>query len=496
MRTFDLNIEKILEAWEPYHAIREIIANAIDEQLLSNTQDIRIWKDEDCNWHIRDYGRGIKYTHLTQNENDEKLNNLGVIGKFGIGLKDALATFDRHNIKVLIRSKYGDISLLKAHKQNFDDIVTLHASIEESLDQQMMGTEVIIENIKDEEVEHGKKLFLRFSGETILDSTKYGQIVKRGGSSSIIYINGVKAAEEENFLFSYNITTLNAATRKALNRERSNVGRTAYTDRVKAILIASESIFVAEALATDMSTISTGTHHDEMSWLDVQERAVHILNSDKKTLFVTSSEIMARPDLVEDGRSSGFRVVPIPDSLKYRIQGQKDIEGNLVMDLSQFVIQYNNSFEYKFIDETEMTPSELKIFKLTDQIFQEFGSKPSNVVAVKISETMRKDFDCTRETDVAWDSNTGFIIVKRSQLSCLNEYAGTLLHEVTHASTGYHDVDRQFESELSSLIGRLCAMLIEEKARKDISQTPSEEHRQTSQKTDSWYSRLAKRVTG
>ena len=30
VREFDLNIEKILENWENYHAIREIIANALD----------------------------------------------------------------------------------------------------------------------------------------------------------------------------------------------------------------------------------------------------------------------------------------------------------------------------------------------------------------------------------------------------------------------------------------------------------------------------------
>ncbi len=30
-RSFDLNIEKILEDWDIHHGIREIIANAIDE---------------------------------------------------------------------------------------------------------------------------------------------------------------------------------------------------------------------------------------------------------------------------------------------------------------------------------------------------------------------------------------------------------------------------------------------------------------------------------
>ena len=45
MKKFDLNIEKILEDWEMHHAIREIIANALDEQLLTKTKDVEIVKN-------------------------------------------------------------------------------------------------------------------------------------------------------------------------------------------------------------------------------------------------------------------------------------------------------------------------------------------------------------------------------------------------------------------------------------------------------------------
>src|SRR6266436_3174953 len=102
-RRFDLNIEKILEGWETCHAIREIIANALDEQILSGTKDVQITQNGNGSWHIRDYGRGLKYEHLTQNENQEKLNNPSkVMGKFGVGLKDALATLNRRSIDVLL----------------------------------------------------------------------------------------------------------------------------------------------------------------------------------------------------------------------------------------------------------------------------------------------------------------------------------------------------------------------------------------------------------
>ena len=62
IRKFDLNIENILEGWEICHAVREVIANALDEQALTNTRDVEITKGRDGAWHVQDYGRGLKYT--------------------------------------------------------------------------------------------------------------------------------------------------------------------------------------------------------------------------------------------------------------------------------------------------------------------------------------------------------------------------------------------------------------------------------------------------
>ena len=53
-RRFDLNIEEILEDWEIYHGIREVIANALDEQKQTGTKDIQIFRDNDNFWHIRE----------------------------------------------------------------------------------------------------------------------------------------------------------------------------------------------------------------------------------------------------------------------------------------------------------------------------------------------------------------------------------------------------------------------------------------------------------
>lgn len=462
MKQFDLNIEKILENWETYHAIREIIANALDEQLLSNTKDVEITK-ENSTWHIRDFGRGLKYTNLTQNENQEKLSNPSVIGKFGIGLKDALATFDRKGIKVLIKSQFGDITLSKAAKEGFADIITLHANISEPTDNKFIGTEFIIDGATDDDITKAKNLFLKFTGEQILEKTKAGDIVNKVGSIGKIYINGVRVAEEERFLFSYNITQLTSAIKKSLNRERTNVGRTAYTDSVKRILLGCKSTEVAKILADDLQNINYGTAHDELSWIDVQEHSVKILNQNEKVLFVSSTDIMLHPDMIEEAKASGLQIISIPENLKEKIKGGLDLSGNPIVDISQFVTTYNDSFSFDFVTIENLTKNEREIFDMTNDILNLIDGKPRSVRDIKISSTMRKDFFGEAETHGIWDPNTSSIIIHRPMLNSIKDYAGTLIHEALHAKSGLGDVSRNFESELTIAIGQISEKALTKK---------------------------------
>ena len=95
------------------------------------------------------------------------------------------------------------------------------------------------DGISDGNIDAAKNVFLKSAQEEELDATRYGQILRRAaGRSARIYVKALLVAEEENsFIFSYNITSLSAAMNRALNRERTNVGRTAYADRVKAVLL-------------------------------------------------------------------------------------------------------------------------------------------------------------------------------------------------------------------------------------------------------------------
>jgi hypothetical protein len=44
-KKFGLNIEKILEDWEIYEVIRDIVFTSIDEEILTNTETIKIFTD-------------------------------------------------------------------------------------------------------------------------------------------------------------------------------------------------------------------------------------------------------------------------------------------------------------------------------------------------------------------------------------------------------------------------------------------------------------------
>lgn len=454
MKKFDLNIDRVLENWDAFHAIREIIANALDEQALTNTQEIVISRDSDGHWRIRDYGRGLRHEHFTMNENQEKLEHPGLIGKFGVGLKDALATFDRLDIEARIRSKFCDVSFDRSEKHDFSDVITLHACISDPSDPTFVGTEFIFKNCSDDDIEKAKRLFLRFSGEETLEKTQYGEVLRNAGSPSYIYINGIRVAEEENFLFSYNITSLTAAIKKALNRERTNVGRSAYSDRVKSILLASSSEVVARALVDDLSNFGSGMLHDEMKWTDVSVHASKITNTSGNVLFLTDEEIMNAPRFIEEARASGRQIITIPSTVKEKLSGQVDTEGNAIQDLGNFVSEWNDSFEFKFVSTEKLAPTERSIFDMTNRIAGLVGGLPPKVQAVKISETMRPETGSFSETRGLWTGSE--IIVKRSELTSVESYAATLLHEIGHARSGETDITSGFEQELTSLLGMVA----------------------------------------
>lgn len=458
-RMFDLNIERVLEHWTVAHAIREIIANALDEQALTGTEEPTIFKDKLGHWHIRDWGRGLRYQHLTQNENTEKLKHpQKVIGKFGVGLKDALAAFHRRGIKVTLASPHGSITLAQAQKHGFADVATLHANIDDSPATLVeVGTDIILIGVSDDDIEEAKGFFLRYSGDAVIEETTAGTVLRRTNQTARIYVNGLRIAEEPNFLFSYNITSTSAALRKALNRERTNVGRTAYTDRVKAILLACQGSEVADLLARDLTAFQIGTMHDELQWTDVSLHACRVLNATQRVVFFTPGELTLAAKFVDYAKNDGYRVVIVPENIRRKLPTLRDISGAPIRDLSLYQREWDEGHQYSFIPIDLLSPLERAVWDKTDAIFRLAGGRPVVVRELLISETMRLDRHGHDQARGIWESAEGRIIIRRSELRSLADYAGVLLHELTHARSKADDLSIAFENALSDCLGVVAA---------------------------------------
>ena len=457
-REFDLNIEKVLDHWTVVHALREMIANALDEAALTNTREPSIHTDADGTWHIRDHGRGLRYEHLTQNESSEKHAHPDkVVGKFGVGLKDALATFDRHDVRITIRSRHGDITTGQHAKHGFDDVRTLHALVAAPSHPDFVGTDVVLSGpaLTPATIAEAKDLFLHYSGDPVLGVTPIGTVLRTRGTQARIYVNGLRVATEENFLFSYNVTSSTTKLRQALNRERSNVGRTAYSDRVKAILLACRDDAVIDALVEDLQRFQRGNQHDETGWLDVGAHACQQLNARKDVIFLTAWELMDAPEFLHRAEADGYQVVVIPDSLRNKLPTMRDANGDRLRDLNQYREEWDDSFQFTFIDPTALTADERQIWETLPRILALCGGRPRALRDVQVSETMRLHPGSYSEAVGVYEPAEGRIVIKRTQLATTTEFAGTVAHKLAHVLSDATDESLAFERELTRLLGVL-----------------------------------------
>ena len=455
---FDLNVEKILDHWGLPEAVREVIANALDEQALSGTAEPEIVKRKD-GWHVRDFGRGLRYQHLTQNENPEKRRRDDVVvGKFGVGLKDALATFHRRGIDVRINSPHADISLTRAPKSDFADVRTLHAAVAPPSDRRQKGTDFVLRGLSDTDMAAAQDYFLKFRGDEELERTEFGSVLRRRKDEPAnVYVKGVRIAVEEQFLFSYNITSTTAQLQKALNRERANVGRSAYQDRVKSILLRCRSEQVAQALAEDLTRLPQGTNHDEITWLDVQEQAVRILAARGKTVFVSAHQMAIFGATIQEARRDGYRIVFVPDRLVARLPKLRDLNGNPILDLGGFVTAWNESFQFDFVDPARLTAKEKAVWSILSDVMALAGDHAKRVESVRVSTTMRLD-EGNYETEGLWDSPN--IVVKRSVLDSRRHFAAVLLHEIGHASSRADHGSPSFMGAVDDLAGHAAEIAV------------------------------------
>src|SRR5699024_11007363 len=285
-----------------------------------------------------------------------------------------------------VNSRYANITLSVENKKGFE-VETLHAVFNDPIDNSMIGTEFIFSGINDDHVEKAKGMFLNFNNLELLEKTSYGEVYRKDNHiDSSIFINGVKVATEENFMFSYNITNISAQIKKALNRERTNVGRTAYSSSVKKILMNCNESAVLELLVNDLENITRGSNKDEIGWVDVATYAAKTLNKQSdNTVFLTPEERnnLSNQD-VEILENSKKKIIFVPENVKEKARGT-------ITSFSHVVQDYQDSFQYKFISYEQLSVKEKSIFDTKDIVLNFLKRHNySYEIPILVSETIRK----------------------------------------------------------------------------------------------------------
>lgn len=462
-KKFDLNIEKILEHWSIRHAIREIIANALDETIMIDS-DVkpRIYK-ENNNWIIRDFGRGLQYLHLTQKENNDKINHKKVIGKFGVGLKDAIATLFRGNIKLKIVSSHLNIEDYEmSSKSNFDDIKTIHLHGNNLKNNDFKGTKFIFENLQDKDVEEAKKFFLNFSEHVVLAENSYGQIIeKEVGELSNIYINGLKVSTEENFAFHYNILSIDKKIKKGLNRERMNLNRSIYSERIQKIILHSikESNIYERFFENYID--EEQNNYEELKWSNVLLEIIKQMNLKGEYVFVTQKIIRQNNSIITDIGNSDKRIIVVDEPIYQKITNEKDENDEYLTSFDNFIEEQRNNIEYDCVDIDDLSWHEREIFVSGKIIIDYFGNDKISFDCIQIANKIKIPFEDRMPLGLSLREENKILIL-RSQLKSKKQFYATLSHEIIHFITGFADNTREFENELSRVIGDLFYRLIDD----------------------------------
>jgi hypothetical protein len=201
--------------------------------------------------------------------------------------------------------------------------------------------------------------------------------------------------------------------------------------------------------------MSNGKQADELKWVDVQAHAVRHLSARKKTVYVTPEEIQRSSGAVlEVIRNSGKQPVFVTEVVMQKIADATDINGKQISTIQSVVAQYNNSFQYDFVSYDALTITEKAVFDLHRQLLRETHSKVKPE-QIKIAQSLRPDFP-TDSFGGVWDAQKELVIIRRDMLRSPAVFCGVLIHELTHADTGFDDIDRGFETALSRWIGHFA----------------------------------------
>lgn len=442
---FDLNIQNILHDWSVSDAIREIIANAIDEANLTATQSPKVdYNEVNKVLTISDFGRGIRIENFSQNENNEKTNSKQMIGKFGIGLKDSIAVLFNSGKNVIFTSAFGHFCPILANKSGIDEqIRTIHIQYNPE-NKIAIGTTVTIENCSKDEYLKALDNFLIFAPPKSIFKCEIGEIFIKNDISSEIFLNGMKISNDDDFLFSYNITNPDSKLKASINRERKSLSRSIYSNSIIKLLSKAIENKTNPDLATWISDYilknCTNTKNNEWSYVAIKKLVV---SKTSQKILLASRNGQINPSFETYARDNGYAITWIDETDYSSFLSDKEVNSCTLDDWGQ---KFISNYEGKVIDINDLEEFEKSNWlwakdklELISQKWPEFKYVYSKFKLLIID----------KHPNALGITSMNKIEIVRMVLKNKRVLFNTLIHEYCHAISNAPDASIRFEATLT-----------------------------------------------
>lgn len=216
----DLNVSMDLAPHlEPCDALRELVMNAFD----AVPDGVPMFSAEDSSTVVlQDQGPGLTLKSFTVGGTH---GDMKVVGRFGLGLKDAVAVLMRHQAKVEIISQLGSYDFeVRMGKLGTE---TIHVQCGPPTG---AGTRITVSNLQvaTRSVEYVKPLFLCWSRHELLHTSGDVDMYLPNDSGKKhcgkLFVNGVAVTAPQSLHLSYNFKKVTSEQRKAYNRDHNVEG--------------------------------------------------------------------------------------------------------------------------------------------------------------------------------------------------------------------------------------------------------------------------------
>ncbi|MDM8527753.1 ATP-binding protein [Anaerolineales bacterium HSG24] len=441
-------LESMPEDWQICHALRELIANALDEQVLSGTRSIKLYKDKTGNWHIRDFGRGLQAEHLSQTTSAEKQLRLAdTMGRRGQNLKIALLTLQRHKVETFIYSPFGVYRFNHGRTMSENNPTNRLHLIHDDRSQPLKGTDVVLQGITQADLVTARQFFRKYATETLVEQTRYGEILARSQAGGRVYLNHVLVCTEPNYLFSYNIISLSKSMQRKLNQIDFVVEPSIYRPRIQTMLTSAKTQAVQNVLIKQAKLSTPDDQRDELQWPKVQAKANRLL---------AAQTGLTQIEQTVHEKTSGYQVELFNPS--FPTASRSESSAPKAGTLDSFAQQRQDQPRYQFVEPDDLTETERAVYNQHGQILTLLQINQADSPPVRVSEAWSVKINPALGL---WDNTHQSLIISRAALDDLPHFASALLHALSQQQTGAKPSPRKIETALLSYLGQLVEALVE-----------------------------------